>query len=182
MFRYGRPGRTARGVAVTPGHTACDAVCDAEGIVRRAWEAVLLDRARRMESAVQTARANHQAARRLAAEAQRGGDLGEMSAAYANLREAVEAARKTSSAALRIRPKLHAELDLLTRAATEHAHEPLAHRAAAAAVWMTAQAASAATVPATPLPGSAPPSLVHRDPVRWIRRLLRTRTTARRRP
>ena len=48
MFRYGRTARTTRGVMLAPDHTACDAVCDAEGIVRRAWEAVLLDRARRM--------------------------------------------------------------------------------------------------------------------------------------
>src|SRR6185437_6221916 len=41
MFRYGRTARTTRGVMLAPDHTACDAVCDAEGIVRRAWEAVL---------------------------------------------------------------------------------------------------------------------------------------------
>ena len=161
MFRYGRPGRTAHGVVVAPGHMACDAVCDAEGIVRRAWEAVLLDRAQRMESAVQAARDNYEAADRLATEAQRGGDPEEISAAYANLREAVEAARRTSSAALRIRPRLLAELDLLARAAKDRARSAL-----------TDQPVEPATVPA-PAPRSAPPSRLRRGPARWIRRLLR---------
>jgi hypothetical protein len=181
MFRYSRPARAARGVTVTPDHIACDAVCDAEDIVRRAWEAVLLDRAQRMESAVQAARDNRQAADRLATEAQRGGDPGEMSATYANLREAVEVARRTSSAAQRIRPRLLAELDLLARTAKDHAHGPLADQPAPAAVRMTAQPAEPAALPA-PAPRSAPPSLLHRGPARWIRGLLNARTAARRWP
>ena len=179
MFRYGRTARTTRGVMLAPDHTACDAVCDAEGIVRRAWEAVLLDQAERMESAVQAARDNYQAADRLATEAQRGGDPGEMSAAYANLREAVEVARKSLSAALRVRPRLSAELDLLTRTAEDHARGALTDPPAPVAVRMTAQPAEAAALPATPAAGSAPPSCLRRGPARWIRRLLRARAVTR---
>jgi len=172
MFRYGRPGRITTGVAVTPDHTACDAVCDAEGIVRRAWEAVLLDRARLLESAVQAARDDYQAADRLAIEALRGGDPGETSAAYTNLREAVEVARRTSSAALRVRPTLLAELDLLARTAKDHARSALTDQPAPVAVRTTAHPAEPAA-PRTPAPRSAPPSRLRRGPARWIRRLLR---------
>jgi len=59
-----------------------------------------------------------------AVQAQRGGDPGEISAAYANLREAVEAARKASSAALRVRPRPLAELGLLAPTAADHARAP----------------------------------------------------------
>ncbi len=172
MFRYGRPGRTARGVAVAPDHMACDAVCDAESIVRCAWEAVLLDRAEWMECAVQAARDNYQAADRLATEAQRGGDPEEISAAYANLREAVEVARKSLSAALRIRPRLSAELDLLAHTAEDHARGALTGQPVPVTVRMTAQPAELAALPA-PAPRSAPPSCLRRGPTRWIRRLLR---------
>ena len=172
MFRYGRPGRTARGVAVAPDHMACNAVCDAEGIVRRAWEAVLLDRAERMECAVQAARDSYHAADQLATEAQRGGDPGEISAAYANLREAVEVARKSLSAALRIRPRLRAELDLIARTAEDHARGALTDQPVPVAVRMTARPAEPATLPA-PAPRSAPPSCPRRGPARWLRRLLR---------
>jgi len=178
MFRYGRTARTTRGVMLAPDHTACDAVCDAEGIVRRAWEAVLLDQAERMESAVQAARDNYQAADRLATEAQRGGDPGEMSAAYANLREAVEVARKSLSAALRVRPRLSAELDLLTRTAEDHARAALTDQPASVAARMTTQPAEPAALPA-PAPRSAPPSCLRRGPARWIRRLLRARAVTR---
>jgi uncharacterized membrane protein YccC len=122
LFGYRRTGRTRNGTALpppTPDRAARESIREAEQIVCQVWESVLLERGGRMESAVLAAHTNCHTAYGLLAEAQRGGDPGEMSAASANLHEALDVARRSVLAAERVRETLSAELDLLTRASEQ---------------------------------------------------------------
>jgi len=114
MFGYRRTARWANGLTPRSSKPAL-VVCEAEQIVCQEWESLLRDRGCRMETAVQTALANGRTAYRLADEAQHGGDPDEIRAATANLREALEVARRSVLAAQRVREALRAELDLLAR-------------------------------------------------------------------
>jgi len=182
MFRYRRADRAAGGAvlpATTPSHAACDAVCTAEQIVRHAWESVLTDRAERMESAVQSARTNCHAAYQRMTEAHRGDDIDEISTARASLREAIVMARKSSTAAKRIRQTLLAELNLLTRTAEEHTRAALVGQAARIVPEATVQPdRPAGTAPSEPRFAVAVAPRPLRGLVRFIRSLLRIRAAA----
>lgn len=180
MFRYSRPGRPARG-APTPfpaAHPDCDTVCEAEQTVRRAWEAILLDRSHRMESAIQTALANRDSAERLMIMARFNGDPSQISAAGTNLREATELARRNTSAAEHIRRWVRSELDLLVRAQMQQAR-------AAPASQEDRRGPQTAARPGTPadvyarFPRIAAARRL-RGLARWTRRLVRARIAARR--
>ena len=183
MFRYGRAGRVARDATLhspAPDHVVCDAVCDAEQIVRRAWEATLLDRARRMESAVQAALANRDTADLLMTMARCNGDPGEIDTARANLHEATDLARRSSAAAQRIRHALLPELDLLARTHEQHACTAAADYADRPGLEPTAQPREPAAVPAWVRRFAAPRPRLLRGPAWWIGRLVRACATARR--
>lgn len=124
MFRHTSRARLARDAARRPpaaDHVICDAVCDAEQIIRHAWEATLRDRAQRMDCAVRAALANRDTADQLMAMAQRDGDPGEIYIARANLDEAAGLARRSSAAAECIRHALLTEFGLLARTGEQHA-------------------------------------------------------------
>lgn len=180
MFRYGRPGRPAREAPtlLPAAHPDCDTVCEAEQIVRRAWEAILLDRSHRMESAIQTALANRDSAERLMILARFDGDPSQISAAGTHLREATELARRNTSAAEHIRRWVRSELDLLARAQVQQAR-------AAPAGQEDRRGAQTAARPGTPADVHARfPRIAAarrlRGLARWTGRLVRARTGARR--
>jgi len=148
VFGYRRAGRAAPGTAFPPPAVdhACDAVCEAENVVRRGWESVLLGCREQMESAVQAALADCSTAYRLVAQAQRGGDPGEIITARIHLHETVEAARGSLTASQSIR---HA---LLARMAEEHDSTAHAHQPAWVGPWLVVAPAEPAEPPATHKP------------------------------
>lgn len=181
MFRYGRPGRPAREATTLPlaaAHLECDPVCDAEQIVRRLWEAILLDRSHRMESAIQAALANRDSAERLMTMARCNGDPSQISAARTNLREATDLARRNTSAADHIRRWVQSELDLLARAQVQHARTAQAGQADRRGPGTAPQPGAPADVHAD-VPGIAAAHRL-RGLARWTGRLVRARMTARR--
>ena len=187
MFRYRRTGRVPYGVESplpAPEYVVCDAVREAEEIVSRAWEKELLNRGDRMDSVVQAALETCQSAYQQVAAARRGGDPGAISAARANLREALDVARRSSAAAQRIREALSTELNLLNRTRQERARAALADAFGQLGAEAAAQAGERE-------PTSAPPrehravataSRLVRVPVRLIWRLLSACSPGRRQP
>jgi hypothetical protein len=179
VFGHRRAARTANSAPLPP--TPDLVVREAEQIVCQAWEQVLLERGGRMESAVQSALANCDTARRLVAEAQRGGHADEISAADANLREALDVARRSSLAAERIRDTVRVELYLLARALEQRRCAALADQAGGAGPGAGADPdASMGTSAREPRSAEAPGRRA-RGPARLVRRLIRACTTGRRR-
>ena len=181
MFRYGRPRRPAREATTPPFaavHLDCDMVCDAEQTVRRAWEAILLERSHRMESAIQAALANRDSAERLMTMARCNGDPSQVSAARTNLREATDLARRNTSAAEHIRRWVRSELDLLASAQVQHARTAPAGQADRRGPETAAQPGTPADVHAS-VPRIAAARRL-RGLARWTGRLVRARTAARR--
>ena len=179
MFRYGRPGRPAREATTLPlaaTHLECDPVCDAEQTVRRAWEAILLERSHRMESAIQAALANRDSAERLMTMARCNGDPSQVSAARTNLREATDLARRNTSAAEYIRRWVQSELDLLAGAQVQHARTAPAGQADRRGPVTAAQPGTPADVRVS-VPRIAAARRL-RDLARWTGRLVRARTAA----
>jgi hypothetical protein len=176
-----RIARAAASRSPAAAHEDCDAVCDAEQIVRHAWEAMLLDRAQRMDCAVQTALVNCDTADRLMTMAQRGGNRDEIDTARANLHEAADLARRSSAAAQCIRQALLPELDLLARTHEQHAHMASAGQAHRTGLAMHAQRREPTAAPAREPLSDAAPRRRARSWIRLIGRLARTRTARQRR-
>ena len=108
-------GATASSGAIDPG------VLEAENIVCGAWEQMLLERRKHMESALEAAFVCCDTAYQYLAAAQRAGNPKTISNAHTALEQALELARKSSIACNRVRQASLKELNLPAREIDENA-------------------------------------------------------------